>query len=170
MSQFYKVWPEVRLPILMGQFWSPGKFPYLIEHEVIEDMPIPIRFTLRSAGYDIYSPYEFTIKPGEWLYMPTFLSCQIDPGHFLTVVPRSSHGLMGLEILNKFPVIDEDYFENPTNDGHIVIGFKNTHPIHEFRFAQYDRVAQALFLPYATQNPDNVAESARSGGYGSTGL
>ena len=39
--------------------------------QVYENLKLPKRATKGSAGYDFYSPLEFTLKPGETIKIPT---------------------------------------------------------------------------------------------------
>ena len=129
-----------------------------------ENLPMPTRATLGSAGYDIHTPIDFTLYPGQSMLVPTLLKTTILPGWLLTVVPRSGHGMNGLEITNKIPVIDSDY------TGHIMLAFTNASPHTAFHFDRYDRCCQGVFLPHGITTDDNPRDNIRgAGGFGSTG-
>ena len=59
-----------------------------------ETIKIPTRATKKSAGYDIVTPYEIDLNPGEMVKFPTGLRCKIENGWFLGIFPKS-----GLEII-----------------------------------------------------------------------
>ena len=40
-----------------------------------DEIIIPARATIRSAGYDFYSPFEFTLLPNDTILIPTGIRC-----------------------------------------------------------------------------------------------
>lgn len=63
-----------------------------------------------AAAMDIYSPAEYTIKPGESIIIPTGLKMEVPKGYGLLIQPRS--GLSSktkLRIANTPGLIDSDY-------------------------------------------------------------
>ena len=42
------------------------------------DIKLPKRATKGSAGYDFYTPFEFTLKPGETIKIPTGIRVKMD--------------------------------------------------------------------------------------------
>ena len=130
---------------------------------------LPRRSTAGSAGYDFRSPVTFILYPHEHLIIPSGICCQMPKGIFLSIVPRSSIGIKyGITLLNTVGIIDADYYNNPDNGGHIMLGFKNMGE-KPWRVEIGDRVCQGIFLPYVTTE-DDTTESSRNGGIGSTGV
>ena len=49
----------------------------------------------------------------------------------LKIYPRSSYGMKyGFKFENTIAVIDKDYYNNETNEGHIYVDFTVTNPIN----------------------------------------
>lgn len=132
-----------------------------------EQIELPTRTTSGSAGYDIHSPFSFTLKPGETIKIPSGIRVRIEDGWWLGCLPRSSIGFKyRVSLDNTMGVIDSDYYY-AENEGHIFIKLTN-HGDKPLSVAAGDRLVQAIFLPYGITYSDN-AKAARSGGIGSTG-
>ena len=63
-------------------------------------------------------------------------------------------------------VIDEDYYENPDNDGHIFVQCINLKD-EEVKIKKGEAVGQAIFQKFLTIDNDQ-ADGIRTGGFGST--
>lgn len=133
-----------------------------------KDYPLPRRATSGSAGYDIFSPFDVSIEPGQCMQFSLGIKCRIKPGEFLMVVPRSSMGFNGRHVVltNTVGVIDSDYYGNPSTGGEIHICLKNEGK-HAFSACKGGRLAQAIFVRYDTAAGDDVL-AERVGGFGST--
>lgn len=145
----------------MRKFYIIEKFKHL-------DITIPRRQTKESAGYDLATCEDVTIKPGEIVLIKTGLKVQIPNGEVLLVFPRSSLGIKrGLTMANNVGVIDADYFDNSDNEGHIMIPLLNfsKEPV---RLEKDERVAQGIFIKYFKTIDDNNEADERSGGFGSS--
>ena len=134
--------------------------------EIYDNIVLPKRSTVGSAGYDFTIPSAITLKPGETRIIPTGIRCQIDEGWALYLYPRSSLGFKyRLQFDNTIPVIDADYY-NSDNEGHIMA--KVTNDGHEGKDAPLnDRFCQGIFLPFGITK-DDEASGIRNGGMGST--
>lgn len=134
-----------------------------------EDVKLPIRQTAHSAGYDLASIKEIVIKPGEIQMIPTGLKAQIPEHEALFIYPRSSLGLKKhLMMSNGVGVVDADYYNNPKNEGHLMV------PLYNFGdkdvvVEKGERVAQGIFMSYEKTVDDVSADIKRSGGFGSSG-
>ena len=74
------------------------------------------------------------------------------------------HGIM---LANSTGIIDADYYNNPDNEGHIMVALLNmTDKV--FHVNKGDRIAQGVFTAYLKADDDN-ASGKREGGIGSTG-
>ena len=157
IAQFMKVSPE--------RFAADWKFgcpnPY-------EELKLPRRGTSGSAGYDFYSPLDFTLAPGEFIKIPTGIRARIDEGWVLTLYPRSGQGFKyRLQLYNSVGVIDSDYF-GAENEGHIQIKIVNANEEgKELTVRRGEAFAQGIFLPFGVTVDDDAAE-LRTGGFGST--
>jgi len=138
------------------------------ECAVPEEIRLPRRATSGSAGYDFFSPADFTLRPGETLLLPTGVRARIDEGWVLKMYPRSGLGFKyRLQLNNTVGVIDSDYF-GAKNEGHIML--KLTNDSNEGRVVEIragDAVAQGVFVEYGITVDDDCG-GVREGGFGST--
>ena len=129
---------------------------------------LPERATAGSAGYDIKTPAEIRLGPGESTVVETGLRCRMEEGWVLVVAPRSGLGFRyRLQLDNTIGVIDQDYYY-ADNEGHIKI--KITNDSREGKILELPAgkaFAQGIFLPFGITEDDR-AEGERRGGMGST--
>ena len=64
----------------------------IVDKMLNEIIKIPTRATKGSAGYDIVTPFDIDLQPGESRKIPTGLKCQVDNGWFLGIFPKSGLG------------------------------------------------------------------------------
>lgn len=134
-----------------------------------DDVKLPVRQTAHSAGYDLASIKEVVIKPGEIQMIPTGLKVQIPDDEALFIYPRSSLGIKKhLMMSNGVGVVDADYYNNPNNEGHLMV------PLYNFGqqdvvIEKSERVAQGIFMSYKKTIDDISADKKRTGGFGSSG-
>ncbi len=133
------------------------------------DIIMPKRATEMSAGYDIYSPHGVTIHAGEEVSVPTGLKIKLPAGYFLMLVPRSSLGMnYGIELANTVGIIDADYYNNKSNEGHILVKLVNRG--NKTCIIPRDKaICQGLILRYEITSNDR-ATAKRIGGIGSTDI
>ena len=143
---------------------SFGKAP---ENEYNE-IKLPLRATSGSAGYDFFSPIDFSLSPGETIKIPTGIRVRIDDGWVLKIYPRSGLGFkFRLQLNNTVGIIDSDYY-NSDNEGHIFIKITNdSREDKTVTVKKGEGFAQGIFLEYGITEDDNVSE-IRNGGFGST--
>ena len=135
---------------------------------VLEKVILPRRGPARSAGYDFYAPYKAVIQPNETVVIKTGVKCALEDGDVLMLYPRSSMGFKyGLQLVNTVGIIDADYYNNPSNEGHIMIGIKNT-GIRTVVIDRGERFAQGVIVGYKITDDDNPMSEVRKGGIGST--
>lgn len=90
------------------------KFEFVSEEQMFKDaiekvgeLKLPKRATKYSAGYDIFSPYSFSLKPNEEIKIPTFVRAIMNPNDVLFIVPRSGLGFKYYtRLANTIGVID----------------------------------------------------------------
>lgn len=135
---------------------------------IYDTIKLPKRATTGSAGYDIFSPIDFTIKPNKTLKIPTGIRCKIDDGWVLKVYPRSGLGFkFRLQLNNTVGIIDSDYYYSD-NEGHLFI--KVTNDTNEGKTVELKAgtgFAQGIFVEYGITYDDDAIE-IRNGGLGST--
>ena len=131
---------------------------------------LPRRKTKFSAGYDFNSLIEKTLQPGESVLIPTGVKCSLNDRDVLVLVVRSSLGFKhNVRLVNQVGVIDADYYNNESNEGHILIKLKNEGD-HEYKIEIGSAVAQGLILNYNTVDDEEEITTDRTGGIGSTGV
>ena len=146
-------------------------FKNMSEKEIEElywDIKLPKRATAGSAGYDFYTPFTFTLKPGETIKIPTGIRVKMEENWVLKLYPRSGLGFkFRLQLNNTVGIIDSDYF-NSDNEGHIFA--KITNDSNEEKVLCLEKGAgfmQGIFLEYGI-TVDDDADGVRNGGFGST--
>ena len=135
-----------------------------------EDLTLPSRGTRTSAGYDFISPISFTLNPGERIVVPTGIKAYMQDTEVLIGFARSGVGFKyEVQFANLLPVIDADYYSNPSNDG--LINFKLVNRGDKpWEVKAGDRIVQCIFMPYLLVDGDSVEEGTlRTGGHGHTG-
>lgn len=134
-----------------------------------KNIKLPTRADDNSAGYDIYLPYDIVIEPGQLKKINTHIKCQINPFTYLQIVPRSSIGIKRqLMLANTVGVIDASYYNNPDNEGEIIIALYNYGSQGQELLAG-ERIAQGIFTPFSITEDDKPLSHERLGGIGSTG-
>ena len=133
-----------------------------------QDIHLPVRKTEKSAGYDMESAADVDLLPGKVTVIPTGVKAYMGAGEYLSIHIRSSMGLKhGIMLANSTGIIDADYYNNPDNEGHIMVALLNmTDKV--FHVNKGDRIAQGIFTAYLKADDDN-ASGKREGGIGSTG-
>lgn len=130
---------------------------------------LPKRKTKFSAGYDFASLIEKDLAPGESVLIPTGVKCSLNENDVLLIVVRSSLGFKhNIRLVNQVGVIDADYYNNESNEGHILIKLKNEGD-HNYKIEVGSAVAQGLIMEYNTVDDEEEITSDRTGGIGSTG-
>lgn len=134
-----------------------------------DDIVIPQRQTSKSCGYDFVSPHEVEINPGEVKVIYSGIKCALNDNEYLLLAVRSSIGIKrGIVLANQVGIIDADYFENPDNDGHIMIALRNI-TNNKVIIKKGERVVQGIIMNYQVTDDDVPKCDKRSGGIGSTG-
>ena len=161
MAKFLKVSEENFISSLDGFSKDESK-------KIYEDIKLPLRATKYSAGYDFYSPFDFTLNPGETIRIPTGIRAKMREDYALFLLPRSGLGFKyRLQLNNTIGLIDADYFYSD-NEGHIFA--KITNDSNEGKVISVKKgeaFIQGVFLSYGITEDDEV-NTIRNGGFGST--
>ena len=129
---------------------------------------LPNRSTKNSAGYDFFSLFDFSLKPGEIMKIPTGIKANMENNDVLFLVVRSSMGFKyNVRMCNQVGVIDSDYYNNIDNEGHIWIKLKNEGD-KVYVVKAGDAICQGIFLNHLMVTEKNEIKSIRNGGLGST--
>lgn len=152
------------------QFQSGFDNEFSVEElkQIYDELPLPKRATVGSAGYDFYAPFDITLEPGQTIKIPTGIRAKMDDGWVLNLYPRSGLGFkFRLQLNNTVGIIDSDYYYS-SNEGHIFA--KITNDSNEGKVVsikKYTGFIQGIFLEYGITVDDEV-EEIRDGGFGST--
>ena len=134
-----------------------------------DDLVLPHRATKGSAGYDFISPISFKLKPGQTMKVPTCVKCSLNRGAVLLLFPRSSYGFKyRMQLDNTVGIVDQDYYNNENNEGHIFIKVTNDSKTGKTLEVNCgDAFAQGIIMGFDITDDDNVT-ACRTGGIGST--
>ena len=134
-----------------------------------EDIIIPKRSTKFSAGYDFYMPYDLTVKKNEVVLIPTGIKVMLNSDEFLGIYIRSSLGFKyNLRMCNQVGIVDSDYYNNSSNEGHIFVKLKNEGD-NDIILKKHDRYVQGIIQKYYIVDNEKEVEDIRVGGIGSSG-
>ena len=75
--------------------------------ELYNSFRMPCRKTYEAAGYDFFSLFDFVLKPGETIKLPTGIKMIVEPGEFLWIVIRGSQGFKYNVQLTKMELLIE---------------------------------------------------------------
>lgn len=136
--------------------------------EIYRNIALPKRATAGSAGYDFYSPVDFSIAPGESIKIPTGIRVEMDQEWVLKCYPRSGLGFKyRLQLNNTVGIIDSDYFYSD-NEGHMFAKLTNDgREGKTVELAKGTGFMQGIFVEYGITVDDDVTD-IRNGGLGST--
>jgi dUTP pyrophosphatase len=148
--------------------WNVDYWSEPVANVLYEQIKLPKRATMYSAGYDIYAPYDIVIPPKGTVKVPTGIRVILDDDKFLAIYPRSGLGFKyKMQLYNSVGVIDADY-SNSDNEGHIWAKFYNDSPDGKtITIKQGEAMCQGIIQQYFT-TIDDVADGIRNGGMGST--
>jgi len=128
---------------------------------------LPRRKTLSSAGYDIASIKAICVPAGKTVLLPTGLKAYMKANEVLLLFIRSSKAIKkNLILTNGVGVIDADYYNNATNEGHILLAVTNIGS-EDAVIEAGEEIAQGVFMDYLQSKEDILLEQ-RIGGFGST--
>jgi dUTP pyrophosphatase len=158
-KQFKKDWTDT---------FKTNEFEEDFIKEVYEEINLPKRATIKSAGYDFFSPMPFTLYPNETIKIPTGIRVLIDDDWVLKCYPRSGLGFKyRLQLNNSVGIIDGDY-SGSDNEGHIFAKITNdTNEKKVVEIKQGEGFMQGIFVEYGITYDDEVS-NIRNGGCGST--
>lgn len=126
---------------------------------------VPKYQTEGSAGFDLHSVEEKTLKPGEISLVKTGLHTALPLGTELQVRPRSGLALKhGITVLNSPGTVDSDFV------GEIGVILIN-HSEKTYTINKGDRIAQGILSRYEHaefEEVESLDETTRTGGFGST--
>ena len=156
---------------------------------MINDPENPIELSLEDAWEAVKKCHQetFYLPVGKTNYVfPTGIKASMEPSNVLMLFIRSSIGIkQGIKLSNQTGIIDADYYNNPDNEGHIMVSLDIperlipdkepslfTEEYNKARYLKFDgptmRICQGIFVDYQITD-DDMASGMRTGGIGSTG-
>jgi len=165
IAKFHKVSFKQFKEGWLGEFPETGSDRM---QEIFENIKLPGRATTGSAGYDFFSPIQFSLPPGKTIKIPTGIRVEMEQNWVLKCYPRSGLGFKyRLQLNNTVGIIDSDYFYSD-NEGHIFA--KITNDTNENKTLSVESgmgFMQGIFVEYGITMDDDTSE-CRNGGLGST--
>ena len=136
--------------------------------EIYQNLKLPQRATIGSAGYDFYAPFDIVLAPGETVKIPTGIRVKMEPNYVLKLYPRSGLGFKyRLQLNNTVGIIDSDYYDSD-NEGHIFAKITNdSNENKTVTLQKGEAFMQGIFVEYGITFDDEVT-AIRNGGFGST--
>ena len=80
-------------------------------------LELPTRATSGSAGYDIRTPFSFSLKPGEEIKIPTGLRCKMNDNYVLLVFRVKNNEAFVQGIFFEYGITDDDDAKATRNGG-----------------------------------------------------
>lgn len=141
-------------------------------NKITEDIKLPERSTLNSAGYDFFAIEDVTLPAKKLTRVMTGVKCELMPNQVLILANRSSNpSKKGLILANGIGVIDADYYGNPDNDGEIGFEFYNILD-EDVVIKKGEKLGQGIIIKFDKTEDDYISNpyKTRVGGFGSTGV
>ena len=133
------------------------------DKKMYEEYNLPKRGTKYSAGYDFEALFDFKIKPGENMLIPTGIKADMNEKEVLLLIERSSQGFKyNMRMCNQVGVIDKDYYNNQKNEGHIFIKLYNEGE-NDYVVKKGDKIVQGLFTSFLTVDNEEEIDKERTG-------
>ena len=133
-----------------------------------QEIELPKRKTNGSAGYDFSAAVDVDLKPKQITFVTTGVKAFMAKDEVLQMYPRSRLSFKKKLIkANSVGIIDSDYYNNPDNEGEIMLILYNFGD-EVVNIQKGERIAQGIFTKYLTVDNDQT-NMKRLGGFGSTG-
>lgn len=136
------------------------------DEQLYREYLLPKRGSKYSAGYDFFAIEDYVLHSGEVLRIPTGYKAKFQEDEMLLLVVRSSMGFRyNVRMCNQVGVIDSDYYNNTSNEGHMWVSLQNEGE-EDFIIKKGEAYCQGIFTKFLTC--DDQVSVVRSGGIGST--
>lgn len=135
------------------------------DKDLYDSYVLPKRETKYAAGYDFYSLYDFCLKPGEIIKIPTGIKVQMENDDVLLLLDRSGMGFKyNIRMCNQVGVVDKDYYNNKSNEGHMFVRLQNEGK-EDWIVKKGEGFCQGLFIKYLVTDDDEPIEKNRLSDY-----
>lgn len=141
-------------------------------NRITEEIKLPERSTLNSAGYDFFAIEDVVFPAKKLTRAMTGVKCELMPDMVLILANRSSNpSKKGLILANGVGVIDADYYGNPDNDGEMGFEFYNITD-EDVVIKKGEKLGQGIIINFIKTENDCISNpyKTRVGGFGSTGV
>ncbi len=144
-----------------------GFEPLRAQHDN-DELILPRRMTSGSAAYDLFSLEDTDIMPGRKHAFRLGIKAYMQGDEALFIITRSGNGAKRrITLANNVGCIDSDYYDNPDNEGEIIVMLVND-GTENFKVRKGDSIAQAFFQKILFVDDDCPLDKNRKGGFGST--
>lgn len=135
------------------------------DYNEYENYKLPMRDSVKTAGYDIYLLSDIKLEPGEIKKIPTGIKSYFEDDEVLLLVVRSSMGFKyNVRLCNQIGIIDSDYYNNADNEGHIWLKVQNEGS-ETFELKKGEAIVQGIFLKYLITKSDLNEDYERRSDY-----
>lgn len=118
------------------------------DKDLYDSYLLPKRETMHAAAYDFFALFDYTLKPGEIKKIPTGIKVIMEEDDALLLLDRSSMGFnYNVRMCNQVGVIDADYYNNSSNEGHMWIKIQNEGK-DDYVVKKGDGMCQGMFIKY----------------------
>lgn len=145
-------------------------------HNVLSQIPIVVKAALsakaaksikKGTNKDINQANENLLEALTPTLVPTGIKAYMRDDEFLQLANRSGNPIKNfLHLANGVGIIDQDYYNNEKNEGHIMFQFINW-GLRTKKIEKGNRIGQGIFIPFLKADNDS-ASAKREGGFGST--
>lgn len=133
--------------------------------DLYNEYSLPKRTSMNAAGYNIFLLDNVCIAPGEIVKLPTGLKSYFEGDEVLLFVVRSSMGFKyNIRLCNQVGIIDADYYNNSSNEGHMWIRIQNEGD-KVVEFSKGDSIVQGIFMKYLMTDTDENINIERTSDY-----
>jgi dUTP pyrophosphatase len=132
------------------------------DREMYEEYSLPKRMSKNAAAYDFFAIYDYSLMPGEIKKVPTGIKAIFESDEALILADRSSMGFKhNVRMCNQIGVIDSDYYNNPSNEGHMWIRIQNEGDV-PYIVKKGDGMIQGMFIKYLTVDDEEEVTGERT--------
>jgi dUTP pyrophosphatase len=129
------------------------------------DGKVPVKSTVHSAGYDVFSPFQYTIPAGSTVKIPLDIAIRPPKGTYIRTTSRSSLAIRN-QLFCPADVVDPDY------TGCIHMCLTNV-SLSDYTVQKHERIGSIVFerylSPVAVQVKALKQTERGNKGFGSTG-
>ena len=132
------------------------------DKEMYEEYKLPKRMSKNAAAYDFFAIYDYSLMPGEIKKVPTGIKAIFEGDEALILADRSSMGFKhNVRMCNQIGIIDADYYNNPSNEGHMWIRIQNEGDV-PYIVKKGDGIVQGMFIKYLTVDGEEEISDVRT--------